>query len=243
MYNMNNNILISIEGNIGSGKSTFLNYLKQKHKDNTSVIFLDEPVKDWENIKDDQDKNILELFYDNKKKYSFSFQMLAFISRYKLLHDVITNNTSKIIISERSLFTDEFVFAQMLYDSKDIEEIEFQIYKKWVLSFSTYIPNKIIYISTDPTTALNRVETRSRKGENNISIEYLKSCHSYHDKMIEIIKSKYQSNKCEIIKFDGNIDIFQVKTTFDNWNETINIEPQIYSNTSYKDLIALVNGY
>ena len=44
--------IISIEGNIGSGKSTLLNNLKEEYKYNPNVVFLDEPVDSWNNIKD-----------------------------------------------------------------------------------------------------------------------------------------------------------------------------------------------
>lgn len=242
MNNMNNNnILISIEGNIGSGKSTFLNYLKQKYHNNSSVIFMDEPVDEWQNIKDKNGNDILELFYNDKEKYAFSFQMLAFISRYKLLNDVIHQNKSKIIISERSLFTDEYVFAQMLYDSKHIKDVEFQIYKKWVLAFSELIPNQIIYIANDPIVSLNRISVRSRKGENNISEDYLNSCHIYHQNMMNAIKEKYSAS-CEIITFDGNIDIFKMKDTFDKWDKSLNICQSIHSSSSHENLIHIVNG-
>jgi len=56
-----------------------LEYLKQKGNDD--IIFLEEPVKEWENIKDDDGMNKLTKFYEDQKKYSFAFQMMAYISR------------------------------------------------------------------------------------------------------------------------------------------------------------------
>ena len=43
------NYLFSIEGNIGSGKSSLVKILKNKLKDikNTRVIYLPEPVEVW----------------------------------------------------------------------------------------------------------------------------------------------------------------------------------------------------
>ena len=51
--------IISIEGNIGSGKSTLLYYLKEHYKKNTHIIFLQEPIEEWEKIKDHENKTIL----------------------------------------------------------------------------------------------------------------------------------------------------------------------------------------
>ena len=44
--------IISIEGNIGSGKSTVIHNLEQKLKDNKNYVFLREPVDIWQTIKD-----------------------------------------------------------------------------------------------------------------------------------------------------------------------------------------------
>ena len=63
--------IISIEGNIGSGKSTFLQYLKE-HLTSDKICFLVEPVDDWLSIVDTNDKNIIERYYDDQKKICFS---------------------------------------------------------------------------------------------------------------------------------------------------------------------------
>ena len=118
------NYLISIEGNIGSGKSTIMKYLKK----NTNFIFLDEPVEEWLRIKDKNDKNCLELFYENKEKNSFWFQIMAYITRLRNLLRAIEEHSNKIIISERSIFTDHFVFASMLYDSNYLNEMDKNIF-------------------------------------------------------------------------------------------------------------------
>ena len=88
-------MIISIEGNIGSGKSTFLSYLKSN---NTKFVFVKEPVDEWESVRDTESgKSIIEKFYEDQEKYSFSFQMMAFISRLKILRDTIKDNVSQDI--------------------------------------------------------------------------------------------------------------------------------------------------
>ena len=81
--------IISIEGNIGSGKSTLVSLLKDTFENTKSnpydVIFLQEPVDEWENIKDSAGNTMLEKFYQDQEKYSFPFQMMAYISRLALL--------------------------------------------------------------------------------------------------------------------------------------------------------------
>ena len=89
--------IISIEGNIGSGKSTFLQYLKE-HLTSDKICFLDEPIADWLSIVDTNDTNIIERYYDDQKKYAFSFQMMAYISRLSLSKKALHNNTYDYII-------------------------------------------------------------------------------------------------------------------------------------------------
>ena len=161
-------LILSIEGNIGSGKSTIIDYLKENYK-NKNIIFLPEPVNEWENIKDKNNNTILQKFYDNQKKYSFAFQMMAYISRLNLLRETIKNNPDKIILSERSLFTDKYVFAKMLYDSGNMEDVEFQIYNNWFDSFLDLAPiSKMIYLKTDPKISFNRISLINRQGEDKI---------------------------------------------------------------------------
>lgn len=104
--------IISIEGNIGSGKSTLLANIKSTLKGVEGVVFLKEPVDEWESIKDKEGRTMLQKFYADQDRYSFSFQMMAYISRLALLRDCIRENPNAIIISERSLYVSLFFHAK-----------------------------------------------------------------------------------------------------------------------------------
>jgi len=189
-------VILSIEGNIGSGKSTIIEYLKNNFEDK-NIIFLPEPVDEWEKIKDKDNNSVLQNFYADQKKYSFAFQMMAYISRLNLLRNTIKNNPNKIIISERSLFTDKYVFAKMLYDSDNMNEIEYKIYNNWFGSFLDLAPiSKMIYLKTDPKISFERISIRNREGENNIPYEYIQNCHSYHNSMYEKINFEKKIIDC-----------------------------------------------
>jgi deoxyadenosine/deoxycytidine kinase len=230
--------IVSIEGNIGSGKSTLLANLKKHFNNNKFVLFLREPIDEWSKIKDENNITILEKFYSEQNKYSFSFQMMAYISRLKLLKDTFKdiqleiqklkninsdNNYSDykfIIITERSLFTDKMVFAKMLYDSGKIENVNYQIYLNWFDTFADEFPiNKIIYVKTEPLTCYERIATRHRDGESNIPIEYLNLCSEYHDKMLD----KY-SHECicnDQLILNGNHNIYQNENILEEWIKSI----------------------
>jgi deoxyadenosine/deoxycytidine kinase len=188
----NHPVLISIEGNIGSGKTTLFNHLKQIHHANPKICFLDEPVKVWDSIKDEHGNTMLEKYYDNQNKYAFAFQMLAYISRLSILKEALKENYD-IIITERSVYTDYEVFAKMLYDSKKIEDVEYQIYTKWFHEFLKELPPIcLVYIKTEPKIAFERVKIRARKGES-IELPYLEKCHQYHEKWLNTIAKTKES--------------------------------------------------
>jgi len=207
--------LISIEGNIGSGKSTLVRNLEKEYGNNPEFCFLQEPIDIWNTIKDEQGATILEKFYENNEKYAFAFQMMAYISRLSILKKAILNKQYKYIITERCLYTDANIFAKMLYDDKKISEIEYSIYKKWFNEFINDIPvTKLIYVKTDPFVASSRVTLRARKGEN-IPIEYLERCHQYHENWINNDQSEDSINHTLIL--DGNINIIEEPGTLKEW--------------------------
>lgn len=208
--------IISIEGNIGSGKSTLLHHLKEHFKDNNNIIFLKEPVEDWETIKDENGLTILEKFYANQEHYSFSFQMMAYISRLTILKDVIESNPHAIIITERSLYTDKLVFAKMLFDAGKIELINYRIYLKWFDVFAKEYPvSKVIYVNTEPDICIKRINKRSRNGEEHIPIEYLRECHKYHSSMLDKNSTDCVTN--DQLVLDGSVDIYENKEILNDW--------------------------
>ena len=222
-------IIISFDGNIGSGKSSVMKYFEKYFEKycnlktyHYKVCFLQEPVSVWENIIDKNDgKNVIEKFYENNEKYGFAFQMMAYISRLSLLKEALNKNYD-VIFTERSVFTDRNVFAKMLYDSKKINEIEYQIYNKWFDEFSNTIKkNKTVYIRTTPHTSERRIKKRARTGED-IPLEYIQNCHYYHDIWL------YSSGLIEsgnVLIIDGNEETntsqFIQNNYFDNIMEKV----------------------
>ena len=224
--------IVSIEGNIGSGKSTLLETLKTIFKENSNVLFLREPVDEWEKIKDKDGNTMLQKFYANQQEYSFAFQMMAYISRLTILRETVRdimnkislNNNNKetdkiqkekyIIITERSLYTDKYVFAKMLYDQGKIEDVKYQIYLNWFDEFAKDFPvNDVIYVNTDPVKCYERIHKRARIGEEVIPLAYLESCHNYHNNFLDE-KTGIKTNK---LVLNGNKDIFADSGIIDEW--------------------------
>ena len=202
--------IISLEGNIGSGKSTLLAKMEYYFREERNIVFLQEPVKEWETIKDAEGNTMLQKFYADQEKYSFSFQMMAYISRLALLKKTAKENPGAIIITERSLFTDRYVFAKMLHDDKKIEDVNYAIYLKWFDTFAEdFKLDGVVYLKTDPEVCSERIHRRSRVGEEGIPLEYLQKCHEYHNTMMHHLNSTTRK-----ITLNGNEN---VNDKLDDW--------------------------
>ena len=191
-------ILISIDGLIGSGKSTLLNQLRENYP---NWHFIDEPLDTWTALKNETGESLLEVFYKDKRRWSYTFQNCAVLSRYQNIRhsieqwqrDCVHNpelEKHNVFITERSLETDFNVFAQMLRDEGAIDAMEWDLYKKWyrMLQDSCHI-DAIIYVNTSPEVSLERIGVRGRQGEGDISLDYLQNLHKYHLKWIDRIAS------------------------------------------------------
>ena len=215
-------IIISIDGNIGSGKSTLMKILKEKF---SYYTFVDEPVDKWLEAKDDNQKNLLTNFYEDRNRWSYTFQNYAFITRTKGLIDAVEKIKPKsisdylnsvwqriyygrklVIFTERSILTDRNVFAEMLHDGKDINSMEWTMYIDWYKLFEkTLNINHVVYLKTDPNTSLDRVNKRARDEEKTVALDYLESVHKKHEKWLA-------NNSCALVldgnsEFENNLEI------------------------------------
>ena len=175
-------ITLSVEGNIGVGKTTYINILKENWE-NCEIV--EEPIEEWNKFTDEKGETILNKFYMDKKRWSYSFQNIACITRMTNIENTLRNSNKKYIFLDRSLGTDSNVFEKMLYDSGEINEIEHKMYNSWYNFYEKFVRNnsKIIYIylQCDPKICYERIKKRNRKEEQNIDIKYLEELNKYHD--------------------------------------------------------------
>jgi thymidylate kinase len=186
-------LLISVEGNIGAGKSTFLERLQREWPDVTVVM---EPVGMWMSVKDSSGKSLLDYFYEDKQRWSYTFQTCAFLTRMIDTENVLASVSSAkpdgkpvVIITERSVLTDRYVFADMLRKDGAMNELEYDLYCRWFDRYARGIPVEgIIYLETDPGTSLTRISTRGRGAEAGIGLDYLEALESQHQSWLSSTK-------------------------------------------------------
>jgi len=215
--------IISIEGNIGSGKTTILNRLKTEFLNKQTqkkILFLREPVDIWETVKDNQNETILSKFYKNPKKHAFAFQVMAFSTRLTILREAIQQNPDvEIILCERSLDADKEIFAKMLHDDGVIEDTDYQIYNMFYNEITKQPEVKqlsgVIYINAEPEVSFERTKIRARDGESTITLGYLKECHAYHEKWIGDKKQADLNYPVLNINANGLISEEQINSIFE----------------------------
>ena len=171
--------IFSLDGNIGVGKSTLLKQIANRFPD---VLILQEPVDVWTALKNSNGESLLELFYKDKRRYAYTFQNAAILSRLKLLRNAVqTARPGQIILTERSVLTDRHVFAEMLREQGFLDDIEWQLYTTWFDTFAKDLPMAgIIHITTSADTAFQRIQTRARDGEGLIDPTYLSDLAAQH---------------------------------------------------------------
>lgn len=197
--------LVSIEGNISSGKSTIVEILRERTKTNNQFMIVDEPIDTWEKIKNEDGKSIFQAFYENPGKLGFTFQICALFTRFKSLSKIYDDALLKsqtigkpiVVLIERTVLTDYHIFAKMLRKAGHISDFEMLTYQLWFKEFSQkFTLDKSVYLRVDPEICLKRVNIRSRDGEEKISLDYLKACHDQHEEFYHNVLSE---SNCMVI--------------------------------------------
>jgi deoxycitidine kinase len=201
-----------IEGNIGSGKSTLLQYLEKLDQ----VEVIPEPVDMWINIKDSQGKNLLDHFYSDMERYSYMFQAMVFKTR---IQSTDVPQEKNIRFSERSIWTDRYVFGKQCIEDNKMNSIEKECYHFWFDWLENKFkpkPDGIIYVRCSPEKCMERIHKRGRSEENNIPLDYLKKLHNSHEEWLQNWK------ETPVIILDNEKD--------DDWNTLINNVNQYINN-------------
>ncbi|XP_043277522.1 deoxynucleoside kinase isoform X2 [Venturia canescens] len=167
---------VCIEGNIGSGKTTFLNNFKKY--DNTMV--LQEPVELWRNV---SGANLLDLMYKDPKRYGFLFQSYVQLTMLQL-HTLKTELPYKVM--ERSVYSARCFIENMKRTQllSNVEVIVLEDWYDWCISNAAIETDLIVYLRSSPDIVYDRIRQRARREEDCVSLEYLRQVHEVHDEWL-----------------------------------------------------------
>lgn len=149
---------ITIEGNIGAGKTT-LAHLLSKHFNARLILeeFADNPF--------------LPKFYENQRQYAFPLELFFMAERYKQLKDLLqTKDMFQNLTISDYLFTKCLLFAKV-----NLPEEEFLLYQKLfdIINPQLVQPDLLIYLHAPVNKLQENIKKRNRSYEQNIESEYL----------------------------------------------------------------------
>jgi deoxyadenosine/deoxycytidine kinase len=186
---------ISIEGNIGAGKTT-LAHLLAKHYNARLILeaFADNPF--------------LPKFYENPKQYAFPLELFFMAERYKQLKELIhTKDLFHSITISDYLFTKCLLFAKV-----NLPEQEFHLYQKFfeIVHQQLIQPDLVIYLHAPVSKLQENIRKRNRPYEQSIPDQYLFNIQETYTHYIRQHNLKTLFIDAENADFLGREDHFRV---------------------------------
>jgi deoxyadenosine/deoxycytidine kinase len=149
---------ITIEGNIGAGKTTLANLLAERL--NARLI-----------LEEFADNPFLAKFYDNPAQYAFSVELFFMAERYKQQKDLVGQQDLF-----RTLTISDYLFTKCLLFAKvNLPDDEFRLYQRLfeIMHHQMIQPELLIYLHAPVSKLQENIKKRNRPYEQNIQNDYL----------------------------------------------------------------------
>jgi deoxyadenosine/deoxycytidine kinase len=150
--------IVCIDGNIASGKTTVLTEIQKK---GYPVYF--EPFEDnpW-----------LPLYYKDPKTYSLNTQLWFLSERYRQ-YKKADFHSDGIVFVERSMYTDRFIFVELIRRQGNLNDLEYNTYKHHFNIYKNPLPDLTIVLNTSAKMCKERMDGRARDMESTVPLDYL----------------------------------------------------------------------
>jgi len=152
---------IAIAGNIGSGKSTLVEFLARQY----GVMPFYEP----------NDENpYLADFYRDMRSWAFQSQLYFLSSKFRLHQEL--DRQPGVVALDRTIFEDAEVFATALHQMRKISKRDWRTYQSFYAAILDAIrpPDLMIYLRCPIRTLRQRIRLRGRAMERDMPLSYLK---------------------------------------------------------------------
>ncbi|CAH0723118.1 unnamed protein product, partial [Brenthis ino] len=203
---------VSIEGNIGSGKSTCIKYFDkypnvEKHA---------EPIAEWRNV---SGHNLLGLMYSDMNEWTFAFQHYVHLSRLKIQTSPPCNPSITVKMFERSVQNSRHCFVENAKKQDFLKDPEYHVLLEWFDYTEKYLDislDLIVYLRTTPKTVWERIMKRGRAEESEVPLEYLQQVHESYENWLSS-----PDVGCEVLTIDANKDLDAVKEDLERYSYKI----------------------
>ncbi len=216
-----------VEGNIGTGKSTFLKALQQSLSHTLVTL---EAVDYWQNESNGQ--SILQNFYESPERWAYSMETIAL--KIRIQEHIKQQAAILPNIVERSIYSGYHCFSKNSFEQGFLNELEWNIYNAWFnfLTAKQCLPPKgFIYLRAEPEISYKRTVDRHREAEDSISFKYLQQIHDKHEAfLIHKIDIHPSIAHIPVLVLDCNYDLLTDKQKLAEYVKQV--EQFIYQHSS-----------
>ena len=184
-------IKLAVEGNIGAGKSTFLDILQDSSLELQDLIeVVPEPVEEWQKVHNGSGEpiNLLDRFYKEPERYAYTFQHYVLLTRMEKDRKA-RSSLKPLRVLERSIFSDRLVFVRAMHEAGFMGDLELRLYDSWfsmeIAQDQELTPDGFIYLKARPETCIKRLRTRNRSEEAGVDRAYLENLHDKHESWLQ----------------------------------------------------------
>jgi deoxyadenosine/deoxycytidine kinase len=162
---------VAVAGNIGVGKSTLVTLLSERL--GWKPFF--EPVEENPYLAD---------FYKDMRAWAFHSQIFFLTRRLRIHRQLIDADGSAL--QDRSVYEDAEVFANNLYRQGLIGERDYRSYRDLYQVLAEFLPppDLVLYLRASVPTLLERIRSRGRDYERQISTDYLRQLNELYESWI-----------------------------------------------------------
>jgi len=162
---------IAVAGNIGSGKSSLVQFLTSTYH----VAPFYEP----------NDENpYLADFYSDMRRWAFHSQMFFLSNKFRM--HLEADRAAGVVVQDRTIFEDAEIFATALHQMRRIDGRDWQTYWDFYQTILGAIqpPDLLIYVRASIRTLRRRIRLRGRAMEQNIPLDYLKRLERLYEQWV-----------------------------------------------------------
>jgi deoxyadenosine/deoxycytidine kinase len=194
------NLRIGIVGNIGVGKSTFVEALKSNElgKILLSCFPTLSGQEEIHTFEERFDQTVLNEFYRDPEHHAFMAQVEFLNGRLRRQEEI--ERARGIVLEDRTIFEDYHVFGKAQKVLGHMTEAEFRAYQRSynLLTERFTEPDLVVYLRADTDVLLERIHKRSRESERLISFEYIDLLNKLYENFIR------KHLDCPVLIIDSN---------------------------------------
>jgi deoxyadenosine/deoxycytidine kinase len=176
---------IAIAGNMGSGKSTLVEFLSRTY----DIAPFYEP----------NDNNpYLSDFYGDMERWAFQSQLYFLGNKFRLHQEL--DRQDGVVALDRTIFEDAEIFATALYQMRKISQRDWETYQGFYKAILDAIrpPDLMIYLRCSMRTLRQRIKLRGRAMEQDVPLAYLRRL----DRLYEQWISNYRMGEVLVLETD-----------------------------------------